>query len=117
MVDFCYKSNKRIINPIIDWTEKDVWNFIKTQGLKYCSLYDEGYKRIGCIMCPLQNRSGILRDKERYPKFYNAYLLAFKKMLEERKMRGKETRWNSPEEVMNWWIYQKPKGQEDKLFD
>ena len=37
--------------PIIEWTETDVWEYLK--GRPHCSLYDEGRRRIGCVMCPL----------------------------------------------------------------
>jgi len=119
MAETCYKSKtKFFLNPIIDWTEKDVWQFIKERNLPYCRLYDEGQKRIGCIMCPMQTQKGRLKDIERYPNFYKAYLKAFRKMIAKNKEKGlAHIQWNSPEEVMNWWIYQKPKGQEDKLFD
>ena len=47
----------------------------------------------------------MLRDKERFPKFYKAYLLAFDKMLKRIKDTGKEIEWQTAEEVMDWWIY------------
>jgi len=48
-------------------------------NLPYCSLYDEGKTRIGCIMCPMQGSKGMLIDAERYPKYYRAYLRAIGK--------------------------------------
>lgn len=53
MVERCYVQNKTMINPIIDWTDEDIWEFIHSCGIAYCSLYDEGYKRLGCIGCPM----------------------------------------------------------------
>jgi phosphoadenosine phosphosulfate reductase len=43
-------------NPILDWTEMDVWTFIWQEGLDYCPLYDQGYRSLGCMPCT--NRSG-----------------------------------------------------------
>ena len=118
MVETCFKDKtKRYINPIIDWSETDVWDFIHQQGLKYCRLYDEGYKRIGCILCPMQTKKGKLRDAERYPKFYKVYLLAFKKMIEHRHYSGLECKWKDPQEVMDWWIYELSKQLQDTLFN
>ncbi len=116
MVDLCYTKHKRIINPIIDWTEQEVWEFIKTNNFKYPSLYDEGQKRIGCIMCPMGGTKGMLADAKRYPKFYKAYLLAFGKML---KAYGtKPVTWQTPQEVMDWWIHGKVNNeQEEQLFE
>ncbi len=117
-----YKRNKRKIienclknkmtqyfNPIIDWSDADVWEFIKMRKLKYCSLYDEGYKRIGCIMCPMAGKNGMIKDSIRFPKYYDSYLRAFDKMLKHRTAKGLKNNWNTPEEVMEWWVYRKKK--------
>jgi len=118
MNESCYSTNKRLLNPIIDWSDYDVWEFIKKYNLKYCCLYNQGYKRIGCILCPMQTIRGKLRDKTRYPNFYKAYLLAFKKMIINRTKNNKDKSWKTPEEVMKWWIYGKGlKINQDSLFD
>lgn len=39
------------INPLAQWTNDDVWNYIKIHELPYNSLHDEGYPTIGCIPC------------------------------------------------------------------
>lgn len=104
MVESCYKESKRFLHPIIDWTEQEVWAFIRENNIPYCPLYDEGYTRIGCIMCPFSPKRQRLADKERWPKYYQAYLRAFDRMLKRLWARGKETTWKTPEDVMNWWI-------------
>ena len=53
--------------PIADWTSHDVWGFIKSRNMPYCSLYDEGLKRIGCVCCPLAPNK-MKRESERWPK-------------------------------------------------
>jgi phosphoadenosine phosphosulfate reductase len=95
-------------HPIVSWSDSDVWGYIHSHNLTYPGLYDEGYDRIGCIMCPLQNRNGILRDATRYPKHYKAYIRAFKKMLQnadDRRDDNENRRWRTPEDVMYWYIY------------
>lgn len=43
-----------LLNPIVDWTDEDVWDFLDNiVKVPHCCLYDEGFKRIGCIGCPL----------------------------------------------------------------
>ncbi|MBA7472224.1 Phosphoadenosine phosphosulfate reductase [subsurface metagenome] len=104
------RHNKKtwFLHPIIDWTDQDVWDYIRSESLAYCSLYDEGQTRIGCIMCPMQGTRGMLLDAERYPKYYKAYLITFGKMLDAIRANGRVFKHGStPEEVMYWWIYGK----------
>ncbi len=39
------------IAPIADWSWKNVWDYIKTNNVPYCSLYEKGYTSIGCEPC------------------------------------------------------------------
>lgn len=100
MARFCPTKGKHVLNPIIDWEDADVWEFIKKYDVPYCRLYDEGYKRLGCIGCPMSTKQA--EELEKYPKYKRAYLRAFQKMLEN--LDGEQTTWRTPEDVMTWWI-------------
>lgn len=39
------------LNPLADWTERDVWNYIREHHLPYNPLHDHGYPSIGCTHC------------------------------------------------------------------
>jgi phosphoadenosine phosphosulfate reductase len=39
------------LNPLIDWTEEEVKEFIKAHGIPYNPLHDKGYPSIGCQPC------------------------------------------------------------------
>ncbi len=39
------------ISPLADWTEDEVWEYIRTYDVPYNALYDKGYKSIGCAPC------------------------------------------------------------------
>ncbi|MCF8233973.1 MAG: phosphoadenylyl-sulfate reductase [Bacteroidales bacterium] len=39
------------INPLIDWTEEDVWDYIRENNVPYNKLHDKGFKSIGCLPC------------------------------------------------------------------
>lgn len=105
MFENCTKKGKRIVNPIIDWEDEDVWEYIHTRNIEYCKLYDEGFKRLGCIGCPMAGKDGMLHQFERWPKFKQAYMRAFQRMLDTRKTKGLENNWETPEDVFNWWVY------------
>lgn len=104
LVESCYKKLKTVLNPIIDWTDKELWDFIKAEGIPYCSLYDEGMNRLGCVGCPMARQHGREREFLRWPTYKKAYIRAFDKMVEERKARGKKCMWETGIDVFNWWM-------------
>lgn len=82
MVEQCYAKKKTSVNPIIDWTDDDVWEFLNDVAkVSHCSLYDEGFTRLGCIGCPIQGRDGMIRDFERWPRYKMKYIKAFDRMI------------------------------------
>ena len=52
-------KTKRFYHLIFNWSDADVWEYIHTRKIPYCSLYDEGFKRLGCICCPLSGLTAI----------------------------------------------------------
>ena len=118
MVDACVTRHKTVLNPIIEWTDRDVWDFIRAENIPYCGLYDEGFPRIGCIGCPQGSRKGRERDFARWPKYKRAYLRAFGKMLERMDKPGQRKNWNTAQDVFNWWMeYDIIPGQIDLLAE
>jgi len=109
MVEQCYKLSKTVINPIIDWTDDDVWEFIHEYDVPYCKLYDEGYKRLGCIGCPMASHDARVREFEKYPKYKRAYIRAFQRMLDAYS-EERLTDWETGEDVFKWWL-RDPKGR------
>jgi phosphoadenosine phosphosulfate reductase len=39
------------INPLIDWSHKQVWDYIRENNVPYNKLHDQGYPSIGCAPC------------------------------------------------------------------
>jgi len=103
MTELCMQKNKMVVNPIIDWTHTDVWEYIRSEHIETCELYKMGYDRVGCIGCPM---AGKKRWKEfaDFPKYKSLYIHAFERMLKERNKRGKESKWETGEEVFSWWM-------------
>lgn len=100
----CQMKAKTVVNPIIDWTDQNIWQFIGEKDIQVCELYQCGYDRLGCLGCPLASKKQ--REKEMYdfPKYKRAYIRAFDRMIDERKQRGKDTKWSCGEEVYLWWM-------------
>jgi len=115
MVETCYNDNsKQFVHPIINWTDVQVWRFIEKYKIPYCKLYDEGWKRVGCLFCPF---AGKHRKDETvlYPKYTQAFIRAFERLHADRKSRGKKSvdRWKDGEEMFWWWINENRK-RDDK---
>jgi phosphoadenosine phosphosulfate reductase len=39
------------VNPLADWTEEEVWDYVRSNNVPYHPLYDQGYTSIGCAPC------------------------------------------------------------------
>lgn len=102
-VEHCYRTTTTMLNPIVDWTDNDVWEFLKYYGCESNPLYQCGFKRIGCIGCPMAGKHRYTEFRL-YPKYRQNYVKAFERMIEHRKERGLETEWQNGEEVMKWWL-------------
>ena len=115
LVEQCYRTQSTLVNPIVDWEESDVWEFLNNVvKVEHCCLYDEGYTRIGCIGCPMAKLSEREKEFERWPKFKQAYIHAFGRMLANRTAKGKSNTepndWSTPEKVFDWWMYAEKRG-------
>jgi phosphoadenosine phosphosulfate reductase len=114
MVEVCARhKTKTYLHPIIDWGTDDVWQYIRQEKLPYCKLYDEGWKRIGCIGCPMGGPNQQRRDFERWPKYEAAYLRAFSAAAAANRItKGNEygsgedrhMRWVDGQAMMDWWL-------------
>lgn len=105
MIEPCRnKEGKSFIHPIIDWSKEDVWEYIHKYNIPYCTLYDEGFQRIGCVCCPFASPEKRKREKERWPQIYkNQWARGERLAWEIREREGKDN-FPSPESAMEWWI-------------
>lgn len=103
-VEQCYRTSKTLVNPIVDWADNDVWEFIRSYNIPYCSLYDEGWTRLGCIGCPIGMSKQRKRELDRWPGMKRMYINAFNEMLEARRAIGKHCEWQTGEDVLEWWV-------------
>lgn len=104
LVEHCVMRSKVMINPIYDWADEDVWEFLGHYGCKSNPLYECGFKRIGCIGCPMVSKHRYL-EFARYPKYKENYIRAFDRMLQHRRELGKPAKdWETGIDVFRWWM-------------
>ncbi len=109
MTENCVKGKgKTFLHAIIDWQDVDVWQYIKERNIEYCKLYDQGYKRLGCIMCPM---NGTRKDEgDKYPKIRDAWKRAAFRYFENYgitnhiKPNSKSNPFKNKEQYWNWWL-------------
>lgn len=91
-----FHKKQILYKPIFTWKEWAIWEFIETRGLPYPSFYDEGFHRLGCIVCPyhLGLRPGSLRQRKenmrRWPEMWKAFEHAVKRWWTAQKASGKD---------------------------
>lgn len=93
MVYTCLRTNKVLVNPIINWTEDDVWKYIRDERIEINPIYGCGFSRVGCIGCPMANYKGRVWQFERYPKYRERYINIADKIVKMKREKGlhKET--------------------------
>lgn len=70
-----------LVSPIIEWEEKDVWEFLnKVCEVPHCELYDKGYTRLGCILCPMSQYKQKLREIKDFPYVKAKWIDAIKRI-------------------------------------
>lgn len=109
---FYEREGKYLLNPILEWSDNDVWDFIHSQKLKYPSVYDSGSRRVGCIMCPLACRASRVKHYEEYPQHVRAIERAVDRLLEGKRREEKETsllKWGrNGHEIVYHWVHDSP---------
>jgi len=107
MFQFCSKNDKTksFLSPIIDWTTNDVWEYIHENNLSYCSLYDEGFKRLGCVLCPMLTPKKTQIEIKRWPELAEAWRRTCYRYW-EKQTEGVQ-RWDNPEAFWQWWLSRK----------
>jgi len=92
--------------PILHWKEWEIWEFIARWHLKYPPLYDWGFARIGCVVCPYHSeKTGTLHAKyrERWPWFFERFEREISKLYYKRIAQGKTMYYPTPQEFLSAW--------------
>ena len=98
--------------PIFNWKEWQIWEFIEKHKLPYPKLYDEGFDRIGCVICP--NHHGHHKPyQDRWPNHFKCFEKYVRIWWNKRVGQGKDMWYDTVEEfIENWYAgrfyYYKP---------
>lgn len=103
----CKIRAERICNPIIDWSDADVWDYIHDKDIPYNPLYDEGFHRIGCIGCPLASKSERQRQFLRWPKYKKSYIDAIERGRLKAISEGRKFNFSCAVDAFDWWMEEK----------
>lgn len=108
-----------VVNPILYWSDQDVWRYIRENKLPYCCLYDEGFSRLGCVGCPMVGKK---RKNEfaRWPKYEKLWRMGtrlyWERTHDKLNRKGKPyycSRFKSPDEFFDWWLSDNPSPKDD----
>ena len=58
IVEYDENFNVIKVNALINWSEDDVWNYIKSNNVPYNKLHDQGFPSIGCAPCTRAVKEG-----------------------------------------------------------
>jgi len=116
MVEACRRTSQFFLHPIIDWTTSSVWDYLRGRQIDYCKLYDEGWKRLGCVLCPM------VRDLEKQMARWPGIVRVWRK-ISDAVWHTRHTRhmrhFDTPEKQWAWWLNRDAKSEEENcpLFD
>lgn len=94
-------KDKVLVLPILEWTERDVWEFLNANGIPHCELYDEGYTRIGCIYCPMSSYRQKIREVKRWPHVKRNWLKTIQWLIDNGYI---DRNFTDAETGFRWWI-------------
>lgn len=98
--------DKIVINPLIEWTDKNVWDFLNdVAAVPHCELYDRGWKRIGCLFCPYATKKELARMEKEYPKYTEIFLRLIHRLRERGWMNNYESL--TDKQILQWWTSKK----------
>jgi phosphoadenosine phosphosulfate reductase len=101
-------GKKEVISPIIHWSDDVLWWFLREHKIAYCSLYNEGFRRLGCIGCPMVMPKQREMQFSRWPHFRRAW----QKAANAHHATGRTT-FASAEDLWRWWMYEEKIADED----
>lgn len=92
------------LNPIAEWPDTWLWDYSTEAKLEQCSLYQEGFDRLGCIGCPMAGECDRRKEFDRWPAFEQIWRKVLDDLVKLRKQRGKTQKFSNGDEWFEWWM-------------
>ena len=103
----------KVVCPIVLWDDAQLWEFLRAYEVPYCKLYDEGWTRLGCVGCPLNDESR-LKEFKRWPAFERNWKKSvignWEKWKDVPNKKGNprfQARFKTGEDFWQWWMKEK----------
>lgn len=93
-------KDKFMVYPVLEWTEADVWQFIRERGLPVNPCY-KTHKRVGCVFCPFARPKDVRAYCETHPQLKAAFIHAIERYRERERDRKKLP---TAEDYFDWWL-------------
>jgi phosphoadenosine phosphosulfate reductase len=106
-VEHCVLNGTLALNIIVDWSDEDVWEFINTYNVPYNPLYDMGYKRVGCVGCPLSSHQ--IEELDDNPKYKAMWMRMCQWIVD-----NTDCNFKTATELYDWWTEKTEKIEEDE---
>lgn len=110
IAEHCEMGKKTCVNPIINFTEREIWQIIYDCHIKVNPMYENGYNRVGCVGCPMASLETRLKEFNDYPLIKERYIKAFDAMVKVREDKGLNNSncniiWKNGQDVFDWWLH------------
>jgi len=98
-----YRIKSKIhVYPILNWSSKDIFEYIKINNLTYPADHYKLFKRLGCVGCPLACMKIRIKEYKLYPKYAQAVILSIRKNINLNNNISKV--FDNEYEAFYWWL-------------
>lgn len=117
----CYSNHYFFVNPLAYWSTDYLWDYIDNERLEVNPLYGEGFKRVGCICCPMASKCERHFELSKYPKFEKRFVKLADEIIKLRIAQGLPNSFNfkTGTEYFHMWLNNERLSLSDEqdLFD
>ncbi|MDE7440051.1 MAG: phosphoadenosine phosphosulfate reductase family protein [Clostridia bacterium] len=102
----CYTNHYFFVNPLAYWSDDYLWDYIGGERLEVNPLYYEGFKRVGCICCPMASTCDRKAELAKYPRFEKRFVKLADDIIQMRNAQGlpNKYKFKTGAEYFDMWL-------------